>query len=289
MTKKFPNLFMILFFTFIVSFITSMSDAKAHQMGEVNSQSSLNVRENPSETANIIGSLEPNERVEYIAVDDGWGQITYKGQLGYISTDFITSEGSESAGNGSNPSNDMEGSPGAGHIQHIVLDPGHGGVDPGALGHNLQEKEITLDVAQRVEAQLKNEGIDVTLTRSTDATTSLAERATVANQSGADLFVSIHANASTSNFARGIETYYSSGSQESRNLANTLQMQITDGVETIDRGIIESNFYVLRTTTMPSALVELGFVTNGQDASLLRTDSFRNQAASSIVTGIKNY
>jgi N-acetylmuramoyl-L-alanine amidase len=171
----------------------------------------------------------------------------------------------------------------------VVIDPGHGGDDPGAIGINgLREKDIILSIAQDVEEILSEQDIDVVMTRDTDVFISLEGRTDLANDLDADLFVSIHAN--SINLSRpdvsGLETYYY---QSGRRLAEVIHWSILNGVDIDDRSIRRARFFVLRHSTMPAVLVEVGFVTGEVDAANLRDSNHRRRMAEAIARGIVEY
>ncbi len=174
----------------------------------------------------------------------------------------------------------------------VVIDPGHGGSDPGAVGINgLKETNIVLEVSLKVANLLHQKGVTAILTRSSERTLDLQPRVTKANSSRADAFVSIHANATRgkNREVNGMETYYYSG-YKGYNLAKNIHQQILNASHTSpDRGIRKSRFYVIRKTSMPAVLVELGFVTGMNDASLLRQKDYREKMAFAISKGILNY
>ncbi|NET48006.1 MAG: N-acetylmuramoyl-L-alanine amidase [Merismopedia sp. SIO2A8] len=172
----------------------------------------------------------------------------------------------------------------------LVIDPGHGGRDPGAVGINdLYEKHVVLPVSLEVAALLRQQGVDVVMTRSTDRELDLEPRVQIAERADADLFVSIHANAISLSRpdVNGIETYYYSndGLQLARYIHNSL-LQATGRP---DRGVRQARFYVIRRTSMPAVLLEIGFVTGAEDAPLLATDSYRSLTAQAIARGILQY
>ncbi|NEQ99656.1 MAG: DUF3747 domain-containing protein [Cyanothece sp. SIO2G6] len=172
----------------------------------------------------------------------------------------------------------------------IVLDPGHGGRDPGAVGrNNLYEKTVVNDITRKVADLLESQGMQVVLTRNQDSTLDLEPRVQIAERNNADLFVSIHANAISLSRpeVNGAETYFYS-SASGRQLAGYIQRNlVATGMR--DRGVREARFYVIRRTSMPSALVEVGFVTGAQDAPRLANASFRTELAEAIADGILNY
>ena len=170
----------------------------------------------------------------------------------------------------------------------VFLDAGHGGKDPGALGNGLREKDINLSVALKIGDILKNHGVDVGYSRTTDVFVELQDRTTMANNFGADVFVSIHCNAFGDSSAQGVETYSYPGSMSGRDLAKAIQDSIiASGVYTVNRGIKTANFAVLRQTNMPAALVELAFITNPQDAGILRNR--QDDLALAVARGILDY
>ena len=172
----------------------------------------------------------------------------------------------------------------------VMLDPGHGGRDPGAVGiGGLQEKGVVLAVSHHVAAALRSQGIAVQMTRQGDQTVDLQPRADMAIAARAAIFVSIHANAV--NMQRpevnGLETYYHS--EAGRVLATALQNQVLSTMAMNDRGVRQARFLVLRQTTMPAALIEIGFVTGAIDAPKLRDPNWQAQMGQAIAQGILNY
>jgi N-acetylmuramoyl-L-alanine amidase len=216
-------------------------------------------------------------------------------------------------------------------ISRIVIDPGHGGHDPGAKGDDITEAELVLDVALRLEKMLlKVQGVDVVLTRRTDEFVGLQERTAIANRENADLFLSIHANASENGQARGIETYFlnfannlsaaavaarenaASGQamaalpdfvkaialnnklDESRQFATDVQRLMIERLrpanKTVrDLGVKQAPFVVLIGAAMPSVLAEVSFVTNPQEAKLLRGSAYRQRIADALYSAIRKY
>ena len=172
----------------------------------------------------------------------------------------------------------------------VVIDPGHGGSDPGASSvTKKREKDFNLSVGLKVQAILLNEpNIDVVMTRDSDVYPTLSERALLANQLKADVFVSIHGNSNTSSSPSGTETYYYNRS-ESKELATSIHKYLIKATGLKDRGVKNENFHVIRETTMAASLLEIGFLSNSFDESVLFTDDFQNRVAQAIVDGIKEY
>lgn len=170
----------------------------------------------------------------------------------------------------------------------VVIDPGHGGPDPGAVGNGLRETEIVLDISRQVSGFLEAQGIQVVLTRNAEYELDLQPRVDIAERANATVFVSIHANAIS--LARpevnGVETYYFSSGKA---LAETIHRSILESVDIDDRGVRQARFYVLRRSSMPAVLVETGFITGGKDKFKLADPRFRTQMAQAIARGILRY
>jgi N-acetylmuramoyl-L-alanine amidase len=171
----------------------------------------------------------------------------------------------------------------------VVVDPGHGGPDPGAVGiGGLREIDVVTPVSNRVAALLRESGVESVLTRTGDYDLDLDPRVDLANRIQANLFVSIHANAISLSRpdVNGLETYYY---QSGDRLADTIHESLIDATDSNDRGVRTARFYVLRYTDMPSVLLELGFVTGDEDAPRLRDPDYQETLARGITRGILEY
>ncbi|MFS9002779.1 N-acetylmuramoyl-L-alanine amidase [Streptococcus salivarius] len=189
----------------------------------------------------------------------------------------------------------------------VYLDAGHGGYDPGASYFGISEKSLTLAIQSRVKAKLESEGYQVVTTRTSDTYVDLTDRSRAANASESDIFVSIHINASGSSAAQGIETYYYQPYAEypsrinatyhanptrlsmSDTLANAIQSSLINATGAQNQGVKHQTFAVLRETTAPAVLLELGFLSNPQEAARLNTSAYQETLANAIVAGIKSY
>lgn len=181
----------------------------------------------------------------------------------------------------------------------IVIDPGHGGSDPGAIGASgLKEKTITLAVAQQTKALLQKAGAKVIMTRETDVDVygpdasdveELKSRTTVANNNKADVFVSIHINSSVSKEVGGTSTFYYQKTPYDAMLAQVMQKSLLQASGLDDRRANATNFYVNRRTLMPSVLVELAFISNKNEEKLLASPQFQQQMAQGIVHGLEKF
>ncbi|NLM13673.1 MAG: AMIN domain-containing protein [Epulopiscium sp.] len=174
----------------------------------------------------------------------------------------------------------------------MVLDAGHGGKDPGASGNGVVEKEANLDIALKLNALLKSTDIKVYTTRTSDTYPTLQERAALANEVGADIFLSVHNNSFTSEH-RGTEVLYFPTSNDNgpgltgKKMAQIFQNTLVQKLGTKDRGIkARSELYVLKHTKMPAVITEIAFVSNVEDAALLKSDAFRQKVAQALYEGI---
>ncbi len=169
----------------------------------------------------------------------------------------------------------------------IFLDPGHGGNNPGAIGPNgLEEAYVNLDVALRTGRILQSNDISVRYSRTDNSTVSLSERANLANNWGADYFVSIHCNSNVNPIYKGTESFYYREGTTSENFARVVNTSLVSQIGTRDLGIFQANFAVLRLTRMPAILVELAFISNPEEAEQLATPSFRENCAIGVANGI---
>lgn len=218
-----------------------------------------------------------------------------------------------------------------GKIRRVVVDPGHGGHDPGAIGTNgTREKDVVLAIGLKLAKRLKEElGLDVVMTRSTDVFLELQERTAIANQVGADLFISVHANAAPNRASAGIETYYLSLAKtekaaqlaakengtslekvsllqavlfdlmvnykinDSAHLAEVVQKELHHKVDARypvkSLGVKQGPFYVLVGATMPSILVETAFLSNEKEEQRLRDTQYQEATADGIMEGVRAY
>lgn len=172
----------------------------------------------------------------------------------------------------------------------IVIDPGHGGRDGGALGsNNLLEKEVVLQIALKLGNLLKQQGIKVIYTRDHDYTMGLSERAELANKIDADYFISIHANSSTDRNANGTEIYIYRKGGEAERLAYQVQKKLVEEIKTRDRGIKAANFVVLKESVMPAILIEVAFISHDKECEQLNREAFLQATAYGIASGIYKY
>ena len=174
----------------------------------------------------------------------------------------------------------------------VVLDAGHGGNDAGAIWNDLYEKDLTLLITQKLAQLLADYGCTVITTREDDTYVSLQERVQIAQTQNADLFISIHLNSfEDDSGVNGIETYAAAESNENCSLlANALHAGIIEETGAKDRGVkTDSNFYVLRHSTIPSCLIEVGFITSEIERPLLQNNAYQEEIISGIFQGVLHY
>jgi N-acetylmuramoyl-L-alanine amidase len=171
----------------------------------------------------------------------------------------------------------------------VVIDPGHGGKDPGSVAYGLVEKDLTLDLAFRIQKLLEAQSIEVQLTRSTDAFVELADRAEMANKQPGAIFVSLHFNAHEDRSISGTETLYWPGSEPSRQLASYIQSELGIRLVTRNRGIKPERLKVLEATQGTAALIECGFISHRWENQRCGAAWFRQILAEEIAQGILRF
>lgn len=222
--------------------------------------------------------------VENIEVSTKGGNTTFRFKQNRISAYEVTDEGDSYAIRVKNPKEVYD--------KVLLLDAGHGGKDPGTSGNGMQEKNLTLTIAQKVEQELRGSGIKVYMTRDRDVYPENSTRAKIANDI-ADLMVSIHINSGPET-ANGTETLYqvhandSSSRLTSKQLAEILQASMISSTGNTNRGVkLRTDLLILNRTTVPSAIVEVVFITNTGDALKISNPAYQDQVAQAIADGIQ--
>lgn len=204
-----------------------------------------------------------------------WGARTLWGRLS--ETDRSTSEEADAVGSGER----REGT------AFVMIDAGHGGKDQGTSSGDVLEKDINLTVALMVAEELEKSGVSTALMRTDDTFVSLEDRAARANEKEVDLFVSIHCNYSEDDASvQGLECYYREGSEEGEALADSIIASVEELDEVTTRGTKTEDFRVLRKTTMPAALVEIGYLSNARECRNLTDEDYQQKLAQKIAEGI---
>ncbi|WP_208589645.1 N-acetylmuramoyl-L-alanine amidase [Gracilibacillus suaedae] len=251
---------------------------------------SIFVRSGPGTNYESIGSAVSGDSFEVTDETDDWYQVRLNGsETGWIAS-WLTEQVTQtvqtsqaSSNNNTVPSNSksLEG-------YNIVVDPGHGGTDPGAIGFNgVQEKDVVLPTSTKVIDHLRDAGANVIVTRSGDYYVYLDDRVRISNSYYTDAYISLHYDASLHISANGIATYFAD--KADKHLGDSIQSAMISQVDLHDRGVRQANFKVLRNTSAPSVLLELGFISNPHDLSVVQTASYQNDIAQGITNGLIHY
>lgn len=237
-----------------------------------------------SSQSKSLTTIRIAQSFEVLAIENNWVKI----RIPKIGEGYILKENVKLTNKKGNPVKD----------RIIVLDPGHGGNDSGAVSNGLQEKAVALSVAKKVESKLKKDGAKVIMTRTNDRRMELNERTAFAKKVHAESFISIHLNSATNSSAHGTETFYSSqvyaGDQnlngyESKILATFVNSSIIKEVNTANRGVKDRAFYVIRKNNIPAILIELAFISNPTDRDKLKSEYYQEKFADAIYKGIVQY
>jgi N-acetylmuramoyl-L-alanine amidase len=259
--------------------------------------SALNARSAPNTDASRIALLPMGATVQVLSEQGDWLQVRLlTGETAWIAGWLVSvSTRDVTPSPGGSVTDDVYRPSGPSSVtgKIIVIDPGHGGTNPGAIGvTGLYEKEVVFDVSLRVAEKLRQAGANVVMTRDNDSTVFLATRVAIAEAANAHAFVSIHANAHPNRDVSGTESYYYRGrvnDMESYYLAAHLQNEMVKAFGLRDIGVKHGNFHVIRETTVPASLVELAFLSNHYDESLMKTNKFREDAAEAIFRGLERF
>ncbi len=251
----------------------------------------VNFRGGPGTDYPVIGTLYRGDALTFEDEEGGWTRAkSSSGQAGWVAT-YLTDRSA-----GDELTLVSAGLALAGKV--IVVDPGHGGSDPGVISSTgVREKDVTLAVALKTRSYLESLGAKVIMTRTGDYTPGkgsslgdLDSRVYLANSQKADIFVSIHVNSyPADNSISGVIGFYYAGSAKAQLLAGCVAKGVAKATGMVHRSDRAENFRVLRCTSMPATLLELGFMTNKGDLSLLTQDSFQKLAAKGIAQGILTY
>lgn len=182
----------------------------------------------------------------------------------------------------------------------IYLDPGHGGLDPGAIYKNIEEKNINLDICKILKTNLEEKGATVYLTRYGDYDLSvkntinrkrsdLSRRVKIINESNADLYLSIHLNSDSSSTWRGIQLFYDDINDKNKVLSQILEKEIKKNISLTRKSEEVKNLYMLRRINVPGLLIEAGFLSNPNDRYLLKSKSYQERLSKIITNGITTY
>ncbi|MFJ8089740.1 N-acetylmuramoyl-L-alanine amidase [Lysinibacillus sp. NPDC095746] len=238
----------------------------------------LNIRQEANATSAVVSKLKKGDYVQVNSINGYWAQVTYQGQTGYVHKSYI-----KLLNQNGNPVKD----------RIIIIDPGHGGSDPGTSYGSITEKDITLKVSTLVKGKLEAAGAKVLMPRTGDTFSPPQKHIDFAHDNYGEIFVSIHVNSADSTKAKGTETYYAKTPgdmyQEDIELATFVNNQIVKNVNMENRKVRQKNYIVVANTIIPSILVELGFLTNSEDRAKLTDDKYLELFAESIYKGILEY
>lgn len=263
----------------------------------------VNIRQRPSLDSQIIGKALRGQHKVITGLQEDWYQLELPGENhGWLASWLTEPFRDSTPSRGTKKENSSLALKG----RLIVLDPGHSSVkagywlDPGAIGPLTQmfEKDVNMSITAKLKRMLENEGARVLLTHTGDTYLSLAERAYLANNNKADVFISIHSNSSANRQLSGHSTYFyapwgdaalSSQRQSRLKLASLVQKELVSNGGREDLGVREANFAVLRETRVPSILVETAFISHSEEERLLGQHPYREILATAIFKGIKTY
>lgn len=262
----------------------------------------VRIRTGPGTENHIIDSTNSGNSYHLIESKNNWHKISLAdGTTGWVA-DWLTNKKHPKVGtevetkkpkNESNTTSKQqttnhEHKPLKGY--NIVLDPGHGGKDPGAIGLNGDyEKDLILSTATAVAQKLRDAGATVISTRTKDTFLTLEDRVAISSTYYTHAFVSLHYDAHPLQMINGFSTHFYSSFANDRQLAQNIQSELAKKVPLKNRGIIQSNFHVLRENQDLAVLVELGFVSNPNDLSIIQTADYQNNVALGITNGLINY
>ncbi|MBS4207482.1 N-acetylmuramoyl-L-alanine amidase [Bacillus sp. FJAT-50079] len=249
----------------------------------------VRLRSGPSTEFTIIGYATYGETFQLIETAGQWQHIRMKnGKSAWIAGWLVSNSASSTLLSASPHSTKSVNNSGSLAGQTIIIDAGHGGYDPGAIGiGGILEKTLTLSMAHLLTEKLRNAGADVIMTRTRDRHLHVSERVNLSQSFPNSVFISIHYNAHENKGANGVKTYYYHPAD--RDLTTSIHQQLVAQSTLKNGGVQFGDFYVLRNNHNQSILLELGFITNQHDIQIIQTQNFQQSVAESIVQGLINY
>ncbi|RSD27010.1 N-acetylmuramoyl-L-alanine amidase [Mesobacillus subterraneus] len=233
-------------------------------------KANTNIRKGPGTSYPILYTANMGMFLDQLEESNGWVKVKdANGVIGWVSGTLVR-----------DPNTVLKG-------KVIVLDPGHGGYDPGTRGVTYLEKTLTLRTALELKPLLENAGAKVILTRGSDIYLSLTQRVNISNNNKAHAFLSLHYNAYSST-SSGVMTFYYNSSKDAP-LANTIQSFLASSTQLRNMGSKYGNYHVLRDNSQPAALVELGFLSNPTEEKLVATSTYQKKAAKGLYDGLFRY
>lgn len=261
--------------------------------------SEVRIRTGPGIAYSISGHTSNGNTYNLIKTTNKWNKVVLNdGSTGWIAAWLTdTSSTEQAADSNHDPNNQKDNQAHTGNSAansslegyNIVLDPGHGGKDPGAIGiGGVYEKNVIMNTVNNVAQKLRDAGATVVLTRDSDYFVTLENRVELSGNYNTHAFISLHYNAYPIMAISGISTHFYAG-ENNRALAREIQSALRRNVSLQSRGIMQSNYHVLRENSDPAVLVELGFITNPYDLTTAQTAAYQNNVANGIVEGLMNY
>ncbi|WP_042131098.1 N-acetylmuramoyl-L-alanine amidase [Paenibacillus sp. FSL R5-0345] len=245
---------------------------------------SLRIRSGPGTQYKMLGSLKAKDTVTLLLRQNDWARIrTASGDTGWVAAQYIRTGATQSITNTVSRTGNLRG-------KLIVVDPGHGGSDPGMLGttYNTMEKDLNLHTALYLRDALLAKGARVEMTRTReDQKPTLARRVQMTEALHADAFVSIHYNSSPKKVSGTLTFFYSES--DDLKLARAIESRLGHGIGLKSNGLSFGDYHILRENRIPATLVELGFLTNPTDESIVRKSSYQKKAAKAIAEGLADY
>ncbi|CDQ18103.1 N-acetylmuramoyl-L-alanine amidase [Halobacillus karajensis] len=238
-----------------------------------------NLRAGPSTNDKIVGRGNKGDRFDIVSKEGQWYKVSNNGNEMYVAGWIVEEHAQENSTSAPAQTNSLKG-------KTIMIDAGHGGRDPGALGRSgSYEKTLTLETAFNLKKELESKGAKVLMTRTEDHYMSLSVRSYHSNHSDADVFISLHYNSTPLSIpARGISSYYYNVKDKA--LATSLQSSITTLTGMKNRGIQKGNFHVIRENSKPAVLLELGFISDAREEQIIKTNSYQTKASQGITEGL---
>ncbi|WP_080872225.1 N-acetylmuramoyl-L-alanine amidase [Oceanobacillus timonensis] len=279
---------------------TSSEEATAEPVAETTEEvtvaaDSIYVRSGPDTSDTIISYAYKGDSFDVHSTSGDWLEISLDGgETGWIAS-WLTTDGNvneeettEDAAPTVEAAQTQSSSSGSLSGYNIVIDPGHGGKDPGAIGlNNVQEKDVVTSTADHVVQHLEEAGANVIMTRSSDYFVSLDERVQMSNKNNTDAFISLHYDSFSAVPVSGVTTYYNSDSDTG--LADSLNSTLASTVPLPSKGTKQANYKVLAETDAPSVLIELGYITNPNDLTTVQSADYQSSAGRAITNGLINY
>ncbi|MEK3900810.1 N-acetylmuramoyl-L-alanine amidase [Paenibacillus sp. FSL R7-0179] len=255
--------------------------------------SSLRIRSGPGTGYEVVGSLQSGNKVTLLLRQGEWARVrTAGGTVGWVSSGYLSGGTVRSASTVSSNSQAQSVVRKSGSIRGklIIVDPGHGGTDPGMLGttYDTMEKDLTLQTSLYLRDYLTAKGARVEMTRTRgDQKPALSQRVQLGRQLGADAFVSIHYNSSPKNVSGTLTFFYSQ--QNDLRLARAVETRLGEGIGLRSNGLSFGDYHILRENPLPATLVELGFLSNPYDESIVRKAAYQRKAAQAVAEGVADY